>query len=139
MAFHWQADDDPTLNAGPSLNDPTLNARLGSFVILQGIKTSIAKKPYSFVIFQDGGPDPLPPPLWIRVCNAGVASGARSLIFNPSLTCEKMWLRALVFGICRICKQPMIRRAWASAQSCRPGPLPLAYTNKCKYIGTLGL
>ena len=32
------------------------------FVIFQGIQTSIAKKPYSFVIFQRGGPDPLSPP-----------------------------------------------------------------------------
>ena len=40
---------------------------LGSFVIFQGIRTSIAKKPYIFVIFQGGGggPDPLSP-LWIR-------------------------------------------------------------------------
>ena len=35
-------------------------ACIGSFVIFQGILTSIAKKPYNFVIFQ-GGPDPLPP------------------------------------------------------------------------------
>ena len=35
---------------------------LGSFVIFQGIRTSIAKKPYIFVIFQ-GGPDPLSSPL----------------------------------------------------------------------------
>ena len=35
---------------------------LGHFVILQGIQTGIAKKPYNFVIFQ-GGLDPLSPPL----------------------------------------------------------------------------
>ena len=33
----------------------------------QGIQTSIAKIPYISVIFQ-GGPDPLPSPLWIRAC-----------------------------------------------------------------------
>ena len=33
---------------------------LGNFVFFQGILTSIAKKPYNFVIFQ-GGPDPCPP------------------------------------------------------------------------------
>ena len=34
---------------------------LGSFVVLRGIRTSIAKKPFIFVIFQ-GGPDlPVPP------------------------------------------------------------------------------
>ena len=48
MAFRWRADDGPTLNA--------------SLVALcQGIRTSIAQKPYIFVIFQ-GGPDPLSPP-----------------------------------------------------------------------------
>ena len=36
-------------------------AQLRSFVIFQGIQTSIAKKPYIFVIFQGGGLDPLPP------------------------------------------------------------------------------
>ena len=47
---------------------------LGSFVIFQGIRTSTAKEPYIFVIFQGGGggggvrtPCP-PPPLWIRTC-----------------------------------------------------------------------
>ena len=33
----------------------------GQFYDFQGIRTSIAKKPYDFVIFQ-GGSDPLPPP-----------------------------------------------------------------------------
>ena len=48
MAFRWRADDGPTLNA--------------SLVALcQGIRTSIAQKPYIFVIFQ-GGPDPRVPP-----------------------------------------------------------------------------
>ena len=44
MAFRWRADDGPTLNGW-----------LGSFVIFQGIWTSIAKKPYIFVIFRGGG------------------------------------------------------------------------------------
>ena len=41
---------------------------LGSFVIFQGIRTSIAKKPYISVIFQwgGGGLDSLSP-LWIRL------------------------------------------------------------------------
>ena len=42
----------------------------GSFVIFQGIRTSIAKKNYIFMVFQ-GVPDPLPPPLWIRPCQYG--------------------------------------------------------------------
>ena len=51
MVFRWRADDGSTLNAG--------------LVAFQGFWTSIAKKPYIFVIFQrGGGPDPLSP-LWI--------------------------------------------------------------------------
>ena len=44
MAFHWRADDGPTLNTG---------------LVFQGIRANIAKKPYSFE-FILGGPDPLP-------------------------------------------------------------------------------
>ena len=51
MAFRWRADGGQTLNAG-----------LDVFVIY-AIRTSIAKKPYIFVIFRRG-PDPLHP-LWI--------------------------------------------------------------------------
>ena len=40
---------------------PNIECWLGSFVFVQEIRTSIAKKPYIFVIFQ-GGPDPCPPP-----------------------------------------------------------------------------
>ena len=50
MVFCWHADDGPTLNAG-------LVA-----AIFQGIRTCIARKPYIFVIFQRGAPDPLSPP-----------------------------------------------------------------------------
>ena len=44
---------------------------LGSFVIFQGIRTSIAKKPYIFVIFSEGYEPPVPP-LWIRTCHLQV-------------------------------------------------------------------
>ena len=58
MAFRWCAHDVPTLNA--------------SFVIFEGIGTSIAKKPYILVIFRGGGggsgspvpPPPLDPCMW---------------------------------------------------------------------------
>ena len=33
----------------------------GSFMIFQGIQTSVAKKPYIFVIFQEGVQTPVPP------------------------------------------------------------------------------
>ena len=60
MAFRWCAHDGPTSNAG----------LIGSFVIFKGIRISIAKELYIFVIFQGGGGggggkglDPLCPPL----------------------------------------------------------------------------
>ena len=34
---------------------PNIECWLGSFVVLQGNRTSIAKKPYSFAIFEGGG------------------------------------------------------------------------------------
>ena len=43
---------------------------LGSFMILQEIRTSIAKKPYLFVIFHVGRASrPPASPLWIRICS----------------------------------------------------------------------
>ena len=51
MAFRWRADGGPALNAG-----------LLALLFLMGTRTSIAKKPYIFVIFQ-GGPDTLSAPL----------------------------------------------------------------------------
>ena len=46
---------------------PNIECWLGSLVIFQGIRTSITKKSYIFVIFRGGGgPDPLSPPL--RIC-----------------------------------------------------------------------
>ena len=39
---------------------PNIEFWLGSFMVVQGIRNSITKKPYIFVIFQWG--DPLPPP-----------------------------------------------------------------------------
>ena len=42
---------------------PDIECWLGSFVIFQGIRTTIAKKSYIFVIFKGvGGPDCLSPP-----------------------------------------------------------------------------
>ena len=44
---------------------PNIECWLGSFMIFQGFRTSKAKKPYNFVIFQGGGGvwTPYPPPL----------------------------------------------------------------------------
>ena len=46
MAFHLRAFDGLTLNLARQICD------------FQGIRTSIAKKPYILDIFQGGGPDP---------------------------------------------------------------------------------
>ena len=40
---------------------PNIECWLGSFAVLQGIRASIAKKPYIFVIFQGGSVPPVPP------------------------------------------------------------------------------
>ena len=69
MAFRWRTDDSTTWNAGL--------VQFCSFVIFQGISTSIAKEPYIFVIFQ-GGPDPLPPPdphMYVFAKSTDVSSG----------------------------------------------------------------
>ena len=53
MAFHWWADDGPTLNAGLVACD------------FKEIRTSISREPHIYVIFQGGGgldpPAPSPP------------------------------------------------------------------------------
>ena len=58
MAFRWRANDGQTLNAGlVALN-------------FQGIRTSIAKKSYIFVIIRGGGGVSIPvPPLDPRMEN----------------------------------------------------------------------
>ena len=62
----WREDRNAT-KSGPlsarqrNDNGPTLNAGLVA-VVFQGIRTSIAKEPYIFVIFQGGGSGPPFPP-----------------------------------------------------------------------------
>ena len=63
---------------------PNIECWLGSFVVFQGIRTSIAKKPYIFVIFQGaGGLDhlshPLGPPMYCGIFRS------YSLALCPSL------------------------------------------------------
>ena len=62
MAFRWHADNGPKLIAG---SVALRSFRLGSFVIFQAIGTSVAKKPYIFVMVGGSGP---PASLWIRPC-----------------------------------------------------------------------
>ena len=76
MAFRWLANDGPSLNAG-------LVA-----VNFQGIPTSIAKKPYIFVIFQGGGGPDLLSPLWIHPCQQTTLA-TKELIVNLSKLTKK--------------------------------------------------
>ena len=69
MGHHWPASETPfkwRFTGVPIMAEHFM--LVGSFEIFQGIQTSIAKKPYIFVIFQGGSepPVPPPPPLWIR-------------------------------------------------------------------------
>ena len=63
---------------------------LGSFVIIQGITTSFAREPYSFVIFKGGGADP---------------SGSAHALFSIHLWVDfalvlVLWVMVLVFVLC---------------------------------------
>ena len=59
MQFKWRFADGPMM-----AHLGNIECWLGSFVIFQGIRTSIAKEPFSFVIFW-GFQTPCPPSLWI--------------------------------------------------------------------------
>ena len=68
--LHWLASEMP-LN-GFSLAGqrwPNIECWLGSLVIFQGIQTSIARKPYIFVVFQGVSGPPVPP--LERICQPG--------------------------------------------------------------------
>ena len=56
---------------------PDIECWLFSFVIFQGIRTSIAKEPYICMIVQASGP-PAPSPLWIRACGTAFCSWINS-------------------------------------------------------------
>ena len=53
---------------------PNIECWLSSFVIFQGNRTSIARKPYIFVIFQGGGPGSLPLTPLDPVINEGLST-----------------------------------------------------------------
>ena len=61
---------------------PNVECWLGSFWEFQGIRSSIAKKFYVFVIFQVGGPDPLSP-LWIHAWDRTVCLHLLRYTENP--------------------------------------------------------
>ena len=93
MAFRWCAHDVPTLNA--------------SFVIFEGIGTSIAKKPYILVIFRGGGGGLVllsPPPLWIRACgnslNENDEAGCLFVLY-----CQGLAYDSGIFLSCSLCSK----------------------------------
>ena len=63
LNVRWRANDGPTLNA--SLVDANFSG---------GPRTSIARKPYNFMIFQVGSLFP-PPPLYPPMCNKHGCAG----------------------------------------------------------------
>ena len=72
MAFRWWTDD----------------GRLGSFVIFQGIRTSIAKKPYIFYVSGGSGhpAPPLDPPMDLLPICAHIGFGMQYLrIFGEEI------------------------------------------------------
>ena len=64
-------------------------AQLGSFVIFQGIRTSIAKKPYIFVIFLGGGPpDPRMRSVFILFASMKISSLECTQIYGAEVKCS---------------------------------------------------
>ena len=62
---------------------PNIGCWLGSFVVLQGIRISIAKKTIFFVIFKGGGVRTPCPPLWIRTWFWLVRPSVDVVTLNP--------------------------------------------------------
>ena len=80
---------------------PITECWLGSFVVLQGIQTNIAKRPYIFVIFQGGGSGPPIPPLDSHM-NLSVIKGSDRLIMLLITGCSILWFRGPPFGFSHI-------------------------------------
>ena len=115
MAFCWQADDGPTLNAGLIALRVLGHVSAAGLITFwkepsplpqkkkrKGIRTSIANEPYFYCNFpgKAGGPDPLPP-LWIRsmvaqhwmldwkICDFnGIRTSIAKLLRNPIFFCN---------------------------------------------------
>ena len=85
---------------------------LGNFVIFQGIWTSIAKKPYIFVMFQ-GGLDPLFPPQDLCILIEKNINRQQEDVKLPIMK----WASAWDFQQFGMCDQQSLRSACAYAQS----------------------
>ena len=72
---------------------PNIECWLGSFVIFQGMRTSIAQKPYIFVIFQGGGGSGpsvthLDPPMYHACILDSIKGSTSELRLNPCYLCN---------------------------------------------------
>ena len=74
-------------------------------MIFQGIRTSIAKKPYIFVIFQGGwgGPDPLFPPLDPHMMCKSFIKSAVSIIHVYNIQLYKCTVGKVKYNIKVFC------------------------------------
>ena len=97
-------------------------------MIFQGIRTSIAKKPYVFVIFK-GGPDPMPPPpldphllsLYVRVFVLGSCFVMwflmSSLAQQSSSWGREAWLLYFNCAMTIFVQWPFLKVPWVGLQS----------------------
>ena len=100
---------------------PNMKCWLCSFVIFQGIHTSIAKKPFTFVIFRGWGSDPLPPPSGsVHGRCPGWSESLRCALILLVLSCHVskllsvilfIWAATWAFHQCGMCDQQRLRPA----------------------------
>ena len=84
----WSLSDRHRNAIEMAIRWPYIECWLGSFLIFQGILTSIAKKSYSSVNFRGEDPDPLPPP---PAGSAHVYRFTKNALYKMSLsTCNKL-------------------------------------------------
>ena len=85
--------------------------------VFQGIRTSLAKKPYIYVIFQvgGGGPNPCPPPLDLHkgmvMNNSGSGLGPKTFILGlvpgACLWLNLLWLNQLFYLVLPVGYEPL--------------------------------
>ena len=82
MKLRWRADEGPTLNTSLA-------------AMFQGIRTSIAKKPYSLAIFQGRVLSPTSPPL--DPCNSKTMLHVASIVANKAAG-QSEQMRSLIWA-----------------------------------------
>ena len=86
----------------------------------KGIRTSIAKEPYIFVIYQVGGPDPLSPPLDPPMMLQLVIRVYVSVDESSSSVFQFVYI-SVVFVLVWLPDNVLVFKAWA----CHSEPYPL--------------